>query len=134
MAPLETENEEKYSAQGFHVLGFYSNDFGNQGGDPKACADKVGLGPGGLKFPQFVIDNVIGDNKRPVFKWLLDDNGAPPPTWNFHKYLISREGKLVGDWGTGVLVGDQLDTPNVVEPNEIAPFIEAELAKPVPQF
>jgi glutathione peroxidase len=134
MAPLETENEAKYKDQGFHVLGFYSNDFGNQGGDPKACADTVGLGPGGLTFPQFVIDHVIGDQKRPVFEWLLDQNGKPAPTWNFHKYLIARDGTIVGDWDTGVTVGDQLNTPNTVETNELAPYIEAELAKPKPQF
>jgi glutathione peroxidase len=132
MAPLETENELKYKDQGFHVLGFYSNDFGGQGGDPKACAQKVGLGA--LTFPQFVIDSVIGNDKRPVFKWLLDDNKEPPPTWNFHKYLISREGKVVADWDTGVTVGDQNDTPNFKEPNVLAPAIEAELAKPKPQF
>jgi len=133
MAPLETENEAKYKDQGFHVLAFYSNDFGNQGGDPKACAETVGIA-GGLTFPQFAIDHVIGDTKRPVFQWLLDVNGAPAPTWNFHKYLIARDGSLVGDWDTGVLVGDQLNTPNTVEPNEIAPAIEAELAKPKPQL
>jgi hypothetical protein len=38
----------------------------------------------------------------------------------------------VGTWGTGTEVGDRLNTPNTVEPNELAPFIEAELAKPKP--
>ncbi|MBK8258104.1 MAG: hypothetical protein IPK82_36245 [Polyangiaceae bacterium] len=130
MAPLETENEQKYKDQGFHVLAFYSNDFGNQGGDPGTCAGTVGLNE--ITMPSFVLDHVIGDEKRPVFKWLIDDNMAPPPTWNFHKYLISREGKLVGAWGSGTEVGDRLNTPNVVEPNELAPYIEAELAKPKP--
>ena len=131
MAPLETENELKYKDQGFHVLGFYSNDFGNQGGDPGSCAGTVGLSE--ITMPQFVIDHVVGADARPVFKWLLDPpNSANPPTWNFHKYLIARDGTLVGDWDTGVEVGDRLNTPGVVEPNEIAPFIEAELAKPKP--
>lgn len=130
MAPLETENELKYKDQGFHVLAFYSNDFGSQGGDPGSCAGTVGLNE--ITMPQFVIDHVIGPDKRPVFKWLLDDNGAAPPTWNFHKYLIARDGTLVGTWGTGTLVGDQNNTPNTVEPNELAPYIEAELAKPKP--
>src|SRR4051812_3394829 len=127
MAPLETENELKYKDQGFHVLGFYSNDFGNQGGDPKACAQKVGLPS--LTFPQFVIDHVVGNEKRPVFKWLLDDHKEQAPSWNFHKYLIARDGTIVADWDTGVYVGDQNDTPNFKEPNVLAPAIEAELAK-----
>jgi glutathione peroxidase len=131
MAPLETENEQKYKDQGFHVLGFYSNDFGNQGGDPEACAETVGLGA--LTFPQFLIDHVTGPDKRPVFEWLLGPpNNAPAPTWNFYKYLIARDGTLVGTWDTGTEVGDRLNTPNTVEPNELAPFIEAELAKPKP--
>lgn len=130
MAPLETENELKYKDQGFHVLGFYSNDFGNQGGDPGSCPGTVGLKE--ITFPQFVIDHVIGDMKRPVFKWLLDVKGEPPPTWNFHKYLIARDGSIVGDWDTSVTVGDQNNTPGTVEPNVLAPYIEAELAKPIP--
>lgn len=131
MAPLETENELKYKDQGFHVLGFYSNDFGNQGGNPDECAGTVGLNE--ITMPQFVMDHVKGPDARPVFKWLLDPpNSAPPPTWNFHKYLVARDGTLVGSWDTGTEVGDRLNTPGTVEPNEIAPFIEAELAKPKP--
>jgi glutathione peroxidase len=131
MAPLETENELKYKDQGFHVLAFYSNDFGNQGGDPGSCAETVGLSQ--ITMPQFVIDPVTLPDARPVFKWLLEPpNSAPQPTWNFYKYLIARDGTLVGSWDTGTEVGDRLNTPTVTEPNEIAPFIEAELAKPKP--
>lgn len=130
MAPLETENELKYKDQGFHVLGFYSNDFGNQGGDPGGCAEKVGLDE--ITFPQFIIDHVVGDDKRPVWKWLLDQEMQPQPSWNFHKYLISREGKVVGHWDSSATLGDQNNTPGTVEPNVLAPAIEAELAKPKP--
>lgn len=131
MAPLETENELAYKDQGFHVLGFYSNDFGNQGGNPEECPDTVGLSE--ITMPQFVIDHVKGPDARPVFKWLFGPpNNAPEPTWNFHKYLVARDGTLVGAWGSGTEVGDRLNTPNVVEPNELAPLIEAELAKPKP--
>lgn len=131
MAPLETENELKYKDQGFHVLAFYSNDFGNQGGDPEACAETVGLDK--ITMPQFLIDSVTGPDKRPVFEWLTGPpNNAPVPTWNFYKYLIARDGTLVGSWDTDTEVGDRLNTPNTVEPNVLAPFIEAELAKPKP--
>jgi len=91
--------EAQYGARGFHVLGFYSNDFGKQGGSDeqiRGVTDKYGV-----TYPQFAIAPVSGEAPRPVFEWLLGhDNPGPKkdphePTWNFHKWLVSRRGELV---------------------------------------
>jgi glutathione peroxidase len=125
--------EEKLSADGLQVLGFLSNDFGNQGGDPgqvDACTDKYNV-----TFDQFAIDHVKGANAQPVFSWLLAQPNPGPasmiePEWNFNKYLISREGKLVAHWNTPEYPGDDPDNPNDnFDTNPIVMAIKAELAK-----
>ncbi|MCK6592718.1 MAG: hypothetical protein L6Q76_34615 [Polyangiaceae bacterium] len=125
--------EEKFSADGLEVLGFLSNDFGNQGGSDgqvDACTDKYGI-----TFDQFAIDHVKGADAQPVWKWLLAQPNPGPampiePQWNFHKYLISRDGKLVGHWASPVYPGDDPSDPNdSFDTNPIVVAIKEELAK-----
>jgi glutathione peroxidase len=125
--------EETFSASGFHVLGFYSNDFGMQGGDDgqmDACTDQYML-----TFEQFKSGHVIGDMKQPVWEWLLsqpnpDMSVALEPTWNFHKYLISKDGQLVQHFVREVYPGDDPNDPNdSFETNPVVVAIQAELAK-----
>lgn len=109
-----------YGAQGFQVLGFYSNDFGNQGGNPAQCNAKFHV-----TFDTFEIAPVSGANPRPVYAWLLSQPNPGPakeiaPQWNFSKYLISRDGRLVQHWPHD----ETPDTP------EIAAAIKAEIARP----
>ncbi len=132
--------EEKLGGQGFHVLGFLSNDFGNQGGSSgqiDACTGQYGV-----TFPQFVVDHVIdtdgaGPNvPQPVFKWLYAQGNPGPattlqPTWNFHKWLISRDGKVVAHWDSPAYPGDDPANPNdSFDESPIVKAIKAELAKP----
>lgn len=125
--------EETFAAQGLHVLGFLSNDFGNQGGTPgqiDMCSDQYKV-----TFQQFAIDHVIGASKQPVFNWLLSQPNPGPampiePQWNFHKYLISRTGKLVGHWASPTYPGDDPANPNdSFDTNAIVVAIKAELGK-----
>jgi glutathione peroxidase len=104
--------EEQYGAQGFHLLGFYSDDFGMQGGDPDACTRKYMV-----TFPQFAIDHVIGPDVQPVWAWMAAQPSYVAPTWNFHKYLVSRDGVLLQHFDRFTLP----DSP------EITSAIEAEL-------
>jgi glutathione peroxidase len=81
---------EKYKDKGFEVLGFPSNDFGNQEpGSNKDIADFC-ENTYGVKFPMFAKSNVKGSDANPLFKILA--NKSEQPRWNFHKYLISRDG------------------------------------------
>lgn len=125
--------EEKFSADGLEVLGFLSNDFGSQGGSPgqvEGCTDKYGI-----TFDQFAIDHVKGADAQPVWKWLLSQPNPGPanpiePQWNFHKYLISRKGTLVGHWASPVYPGDDPSNPNdSFDTNPIVIAIKEELAK-----
>src|SRR4051812_35374667 len=118
--------EDTFSGQGFHVLGFLSNDFGNQGGsdgDIGACNAKYGI-----TFLQFAIDHVIPSGAatpEPVFAWIESRPNPGPstttqPTWNFHKWLISRHGDLVAHWDSVVYPGDDpLDTADSFDTSAI---------------
>jgi len=141
MGPLQVV-EDTFAAQGFHVLGFFSDDFGTQGGDDGQIDSCNGMYE--VSFPEFTIDHVIDvdgagpETPQPVWDWLLSqpNPGAPAtlaPDWNFHKYLISRDGKLVAHYLRETWPGDDPNDPNdSFESSEIVQGIEAELAKPAP--
>lgn len=131
--------EESFSGQGFHLLGFYSDNFGMQGGTQDqidACTDNYMV-----TFEQFVKANVIDpdaggpDVPQPVWQWLLAQPNPEAfplqPDWNFHKYVISKDGQLVRHFDTQTYPGDDPNNPNdSFETNPIVMAIEAELAKP----
>jgi glutathione peroxidase len=83
--------------RGFVVLGFPSNDFGAQ--EPGSAKDIATLCENtfGVKFPMFVKSRVAasaGAAVNPLFADLARRTGQPPK-WNFHKYLVSRDGQTV---------------------------------------
>jgi len=85
---------KKYKDDGFVVLGFPSNDFGEQEpGDEsqiKAFCDRTY----NIKFPMFEKTSVSKGTSDPMYKTLASLAGEYP-SWNFHKYLLDRNGKLV---------------------------------------
>jgi glutathione peroxidase len=84
----------KYAARGFVVLGFPSNDFGQQEpGSNKEIADFC-ESTFGVKFPMFAKATVKGPNADPLFAELTRRTGSAPG-WNFHKYLVARDGATV---------------------------------------
>lgn len=89
----------KYKDKGFAVLGFPSNDFGSQeplNGQAIHAFCEVNYG---VTFPLFEKVHVRGSKAAPLFQFLSDKklNGKidSAPKWNFHKYLINQEGKVV---------------------------------------
>ena len=101
----------KYQPKGLVVLGFPSNDFGNQEpGDAKQIADFC-FNTYGVKFPMFAKTSVTGKEANPLHAELAKITGTAPK-WNFYKYLIDRSGKVVGSYPSRVgpndarLVGD----------------------------
>ncbi len=88
-----------YSAQGFVVLGFPSNDFGKQEpGKSKEIADFC-YNTYGVKFPMFSKTVVSGKEINPLFSELIKAGGSAP-SWNFHKYLIGRDGKFINSYAS----------------------------------
>lgn len=89
----------RYKDQGLVVLGFPSNDFGHQEpGTEKQIQDFCRM-TYGVKFPMFEKTHVRRKNADPLFK-ALGTAADDYPKWNFHKYLIDREGRLVGSYGS----------------------------------
>jgi glutathione peroxidase len=84
---------EDYKDKGFVLLGFPSNDFGAQEpGDAKQirefCSTKFHV-----TFPMFEKVHTKGAEQAPVYAFLAKGNGEPK--WNFHKYLVGKDGKVI---------------------------------------
>jgi glutathione peroxidase len=89
----------RYQDQGLVVLGFPANNFGNQEpGNNQQIADFC-ENTFGVQFPMFAKTDVIGAKTNPLFTQLRDRTGSIP-RWNFHKYLISRDGSEVLSYGS----------------------------------
>ncbi len=90
-----------YREQGLVVLGFPSNDFGNQEPGSEDKIKQFCRLTYGVQFPMYAKTRVKGDQTAPLYKALAKASGQAP-AWNFHKYLIDREGRLVGSYGSHV--------------------------------
>lgn len=104
--------QARYGKQGLVVLGFPSNDFGQQ--EPGSnrqiaefCENTFGVG-----FPMFAKSRVAGTGSdlNPLFADLRARSGQAPK-WNFHKYLIARDGQAVASFGSAV----EPDSPAFVQ-------------------
>ncbi len=90
---------ETYKDQGFVVLGFPTNDFGKQEpGNNKEIADFC-HNTYGVKFPMFAKTTLSGKDANPFFKELIEKSGTKP-RWNFYKYIIDREGRVVDSFNS----------------------------------
>ncbi len=95
----------RHASRGFVVLGFPSNDFGQQEpGNNRQIADFC-FNTYGVKFPMFSKTVVAGKDANPFFAALAKATGKTP-TWNFHKYLIDRRGRVVSSYPGDVLPSD----------------------------
>lgn len=96
----------KYGKQGLVVLGFPSNDFGKQEpGNAKEIADFC-YNTYGVKFPMFAKTSVSGANVNPLHANLIKLTGKEPK-WNFTKYLIGRDGKVLEHFPSKVTPEDK---------------------------
>jgi len=94
---------ERYSDRGLVVIGAPSNDFGGQ--EPKSEGEikEFCQGAFGVTFPLTEKISVTGAQAHPFYQWARETGGEKlAPRWNFHKYLISADGKLVGAFSTRV--------------------------------
>ena len=87
---------QTYKDQGLVVLGVPSDDFGHQEpGSNGEIAEFCKLNYG-VTFPMAAKEDVVGDNAHPFYKWGRATMGfISVPKWNFHKYLIDRNGNPV---------------------------------------
>jgi glutathione peroxidase len=87
----------KYKAQGFAVLGFPSGDFKAQEFEDEKQIQEFCTLTYGVKFPMFEKVHVVGADATPLYKELLAATGEAPE-WNFHKYVIGRDGKVLASF------------------------------------
>lgn len=88
----------RYKDQGLVVLGFPSNDFSQETGSNAQIAEFC-ENTFGVKFPMFAKSSVKGPEASLLFRELAQQSGTAP-RWNFHKYLLGRDGKLVDQYSS----------------------------------
>nr|XP_005284871.2 glutathione peroxidase 7 [Chrysemys picta bellii] len=100
----------------FNVLAFPCNQFGQQEPDSNKEIESFARKTYGASFPMFSKIAVTGAGANAAFKYLIESTGEEP-TWNFWKYLVAPNGKVVKAWDSTVTV------------EEIKPYITELLRK-----
>ena len=90
---------QQYKGNGFTVLGVPCNQFAGQEPGSEDEIREFCTNTYGVKFPMFEKVTVTGDAATPLYQALTRESGQAPQ-WNFHKYLIDRDGKLVASFGS----------------------------------
>lgn len=93
---------ERYKDRGLVVLGFPSNDFGQQepGSDEEIkqfCSSRFGV-----TFPMFSKVKVLGNDNSPVYALLVQSTGGSEVGWNFEKFLVGKNGLVLERFPSGV--------------------------------
>jgi glutathione peroxidase len=91
---------DRFEARGFAVLGVPSNDFNQESRDAARIRDFCET-VYGITFPMATLTTVRGPQAHPLFAWLAARAGGPP-RWNFHKFLVARDGATVRSFPTSV--------------------------------
>lgn len=95
----------KFKDEGFVVLGFPSNDFKQEFSDESKTAEVCEL-TYGVNFPMFEPMSVRGDSADPLYVKLAKETGESP-AWNFNKYLMDKNGNIVGHYGSRIKPDDE---------------------------
>lgn len=112
---------KKYKSKGFEILAFPCNDFGGQEPGTNEQIQNFCSSNFGVTFKLFDKIKVLGKDKSPLYERLINNNVIEngDVKWNFEKFLISKEGKIVSRFG------------NKVQPtsDEVISEIESQLEK-----
>ena len=111
---------DQYADDGFVVLGFPCNQFGNQEPGSEHQIGEFCKSNHGVTFPMFAKVDVNGPDAHPLFQWLRSEKGGllgDRIKWNFTKFLVGRDGRVIKRFGS------------TTTPEKIAPKIEAALAE-----
>jgi glutathione peroxidase len=93
---------EDHRAEGFAVLGFPCDQFGNQEPGSEDEIAQFCETSYGVTFPMFSKVEVNGDGAHPLFAWLRSEKEGPRGAdidWNFTKFLIGRDGRVLARFG-----------------------------------
>jgi glutathione peroxidase len=84
----------EFHHRGLMIIGVPSNDFGGQEPGGAAEITETAQHQYGVTFPIAAKAVVKGPNAHPFYKWAADLRPKDVPRWNFHKYLIGRDGNI----------------------------------------
>lgn len=111
---------EKYADKGLAVLGFPCNQFGRQEPGSAEQIQEFCSTQYGVKFPMFSKIDVNGENAADLYKYLTSvstqPKGAGAISWNFEKFLLDREGKVIARFEPRT----RPDSPEVIKAIEAA--------------
>jgi glutathione peroxidase len=109
----------RYASHDLIVIGVPSNNFGGQEPGDASAIEHTAHDGYGVTFPMAAKVDVKGDGIHPFYRWAAEEKPLQTPRWNFHKYLIGRDGHVAASFASDVEPND----PRIVE------AIEREFAK-----
>ncbi len=92
----------EFHDRGLGIIGVPSNDFGGQ--EPGGAIEiaETARHQSAVTFPIAAKAVVIGPNAHPFYKWAAEARPKDVPRWNFHKYLIGRDGYIADVFASAV--------------------------------
>lgn len=90
----------KYKDKGLVIAGFPANNFGSQEPGTNEEIQQFCKRTYDVSFPMFSKISVKGSDQAPVYKFLQESGGAV--SWNFTKFLVGKDGKVVKKFDSGV--------------------------------
>ncbi len=92
----------RFHERGLVMLGVPSNDFGGQEPGGPTEISQTANKEYGVTFPLTAKAEVIGPNAHPFYKWAASERPLETPKWNFHKYLVGRDGHIAAVFASAV--------------------------------
>jgi glutathione peroxidase len=92
----------RYRDRGLLIIGVPSNDFGGQEPGGPAEINRTAHGDYGVGFPLAAKAEIKGPGAHPFYKWAALERPGEVPRWNFHKYLVGRDGRIASVFATQV--------------------------------
>ena len=92
----------RYRDRGLLIIGVPSNDFGGQEPGGPAEINKTAHGDYGVGFPLAAKAEVKGAAAHPFYRWAALERPGEVPQWNFHKYLVGRDGRIAAVFATRI--------------------------------
>lgn len=97
----------EFGDRGLMIIGVPSNDFGSQEPGGASEISETAHHQYGVTFPIAAKAVVVGPNAHPFYKWAAEARPKEVPRWNFHKYLVGRDGYIAEVFASAV---DPADT------------------------